>query len=327
MKKSALLLVLFSTFAFVVNAQNEIMLHLAPRLGSATFLLNTPFDHPSGSYQVKYTRFEYYVSEIKITHDGGQITPCPDLYLLVRPALDSMYSLGQMPGVQNVEAITFSVGVPDSMNHADPSVLPTNHPLAPQNPSMHWGWSAGYRFAALEGVAGTNFSQTFEIHALGDANYKTQTISTTAEQVAPDVKVIHLVADYSLALKSINVSGGLVVHGATGAAVTLLNNFKNVVFTAETSAVIDPSFTGEFIVSPNPTAKDIAPQVNYSLPTGNNYELTVTDLAGKIVVRQPLTAGENQSILLEKMPTAGLFFVHLWQNAHAVAVEKLVVLN
>lgn len=327
MKKFALLLVLFSTLAFVVNAQNEIMLHLAPRLGSAAFSLNTPFDHPGGSYQVKYTRFEYYVAEIKVTHDGGQVTPCPDVYLLVRPDLDSMYSLGQMPGVQDVEAITFSVGVPEPANHADPSLLPANHPLAPQNPSMHWGWAAGYRFAALEGVAGTNFSQTFEIHALGDANYKTQTISTTAEQVAPDAKVIHLIADYSLALKSVNVSGGLIVHGATGTAVTVLNNFKNVVFTAETSAVIDPSFTGAFTVSPNPTTKDVAPQVNFSLLAGNDYELTVTDLAGKIVVRQMLTAGENQSVILEKMPASGLFFVHLWQNASPVVVEKLVVLN
>jgi hypothetical protein len=91
--------------------------------------------------------------------------------------------------------------------------------------------------------------------------------------------------------------------------------------------VIDPSFTGSFTVSPNPTAKDIAPQVNFSLPAGSNYALTVTDLAGKVVVRQPLTAGENQSVLLEKMPTSGVFFVHLWQHARPVVVEKLVILN
>ncbi len=327
MKKFALLSALFSMFAFAAGAQNEIVLHLAPRLDLAAFSLNTAFDHPGGSYQVKYTRFEYYVSEIKITHDGGQITPCPDLYLLVRPALDSMYSLGQMPGVQNVEAITFSVGVPEAMNHADPTLLPANHPLAPQDPSMHWGWTAGYRFAAIEGEAGTNFSQTFEIHALGDANYKTQTISTAAEQVTADKKVIHLVADYSQALKNINVSGGLVVHSTSGVAVTLLNNFKNVVFTAQTSAVIDPSFAGEFSVSPNPTAKDVAPRVNFSLPAGNHYELTVTDMAGETVARLQIAAGENQTVLLEKMPAAGLFFVHLWQNTRPVAVEKLVILN
>ncbi len=326
MKKGFLLSILFASF-FAANAQNEVMLHLAPRLGSAVFSLDQTIDHPGGTYQMKYTRFEYYISEIKITHDGGQVTPCTGLTLLVRPAQDSMYRLGQMTGISSVEAITFSVGVPQAVNHLDPASYPPGDPLAPQNPEMQWGWSAGYRFAAIEGYAGTNLSQNFQVHALGDANYKTQTITTDAEQVAPDMKMIHLIADYSQAVKSINISGGLVVHGSSGAAVTLLNNFKNVVFKAETSsAVIDPAFAGAFSVAPNPV-RDAAPQVSFSLPTGNDYNLTVTDLTGKIVARQSLAAGENQSVLLEKMPTAGLFFVHLWQNGSPVAVEKLVVLN
>lgn len=327
MKKGFLLLILAVSFS-AANAQNEIMLHLAPRLGSAVFSLNQEIDHPGGTYKMKYTRFEYYISEIKITHDGGQVTPCTGLYLLVRPAQDSMYSLGQMPGITNVEAITFSVGVPQAVNHLDPAIYPADHPLAPKNPEMQWGWSAGYRFAAIEGYAGTNLSQNFQVHALGDANYKTQTIPTGAEQAAPDMKMIMLNADYQQAVKSINISGGLVVHGSTGAAVTLVNNFKDVVFTAMMmTSVFDPSFTGAFTVSPNPVAGFAAPQVNFTLPSGNDYALTVTDLTGKIVARQTLAAGENQSLLLEKMPSAGLFFVHLWQNGSPVAVEKLVVLN
>lgn len=326
MKKIVLLSMLLAT-VFTASAQNEVMLHLAPRLGTAVFSLDQTVNHPGGTYQMKYSRFEYYISEIKITHDGGQITPCTDLTLLVRPALDSMYSLGQMPGITNIEAITFSVGVPQALNHADPALQPAGSPLAPQIPEMHWGWSAGYRFAAIEGYAGTNLSQNFQIHALGDANYKTQTITTGAEQVAPDMKMIHLTADYQQTVKSINISGGLVVHGTSGAAVTLLNNFKNVVFKAETStAVITPSFTGAFSVAPNPV-RDAATAVNFSLPAGNDYALTVTDLTGKIIMQQPLVAGENQSLWLDKMPAAGLFFVHLWQNGRPLAVEKLVVLN
>lgn len=326
MKKSFLLSFLLAA-VFALNAQNEVMLHLAPRLGTAVFSLDQTVNHPGGTYQMKYSRFEYYISEIKITHDGGQVTPCTDLTLLVRPAQDSLYSLGQLPGVANVEAITFSVGVPQALNHADPALQPAGSPLAPQSPEMHWGWSAGYRFAAIEGYAGTNLSQNFQIHALGDANYKTQTIPTSAEQVAPDMKMIHLVADYTQAVKSINISGGLVVHGTTGAAVTLLNNFKNVVFKAESStSVIDPAFTGAFSLTPNPV-RDAAPTVNFSLPAGDGYVLTVTDLTGKTIARQPVTAGENQSLVLDKMPAAGLFFVHLWQNGSPLVVEKLVVLN
>lgn len=326
MKKSFLLLFLSISF-FAANAQNEIMLHLAPRLDSKVFSLNQTVNHPGGTYPMKFTRFEFYISEIKITHDGGQVTPCPNLYLLVRPAQDSMYSLGQMPGVVNVEAITFSVGVPQTVNHADPTAQPAGHPLAPQNPSMHWGWSAGYRFAALEGDAGANLAQHFEIHALGDANYKTQTITTKAEQSAPTTQVIHLNADYSQVVKAVNLSVGPIVHGSSGAAITVLNNFKSVVFTSQnSSAVIDPAFTGAFSIAPN-LVRDIAPTVNFSLPLGEEYGLTVTDLTGKIIIRKTLAAGENQSLVLEKIPMAGLFFVHLWQNGNPVAVEKLIVLN
>lgn len=326
MKKGSLLLLCFLSF-LAANAQNEIMLHLAPRLGNEVFSLDQAVNHPGGTYQMKFTRFEYYISEIKITHDGGVITPCTDLYLLVRPGQDSMYSLGQMPGINNVEAITFSVGVPEAVNHDDPTALPEGHPLAPQNPSMHWGWVSGYRFAAIEGDAGTNLAQHFEIHALGDANYKTLTITTPAEQVNPELKMVHLIADYAQAVKTVNLSTGPIVHGTTGTAVTVLNNFKNVVFSAATSsAVIDPAFNGAFALTPNPV-RNVAPLVNFSLPAGGTYMLTVTDLTGKVLTRQPLAGGENQSLLLEKIPVAGLYFVHLWHNDRPVAVEKLVVLN
>jgi hypothetical protein len=327
MKKNFLLLC-FSILAFAAQAQNEVMLHLSPRLGTAAFALNTVAPHPGGTYNLKYTRFEYYISEIKVTHDGGQIAPVTGMHLLVRPALDSMYSLGQMPGVNNVEAITFSVGVEQAMNHLDPTSFPAGHPLAPQNPDMQWGWTAGYRFAAIEGESGGNLDQHFEIHALGDANYKTQTISTNAEQVAADMKMIHLIADYTQAVKTVNLAIGPIVHGTSGAAVTVLNNFKSAVFTAQTSsAVIQPGFEGSFSVSPNPLTNHDVTQVMLSLPVGHDYLLQVTDLTGKLMLRQPLTGAENQTVALPNMPTAGLYFVHLMQDNQPIAVEKLIILD
>lgn len=326
MKKGFLLLFLSVSFC-AVQAQHELMLHLAPRLGSKAFSLEQAVSHPGGTYQMQFVRFEYYISEIKITHDGGQVTPCTGVYLLVRPAKDSMYSLGQMPNIAKVEAITFSVGVPEAMNHADPAVQPAGHALAPQNPSMHWGWASGYRFAAIEGKAGANLSQSFEIHALGDANYKTQTIRTGAEQVNPDRKMIHLVADYAQSVKSVNLSTGPIVHGASGSAVTVLNNFQNTVFRAETStAVVDPVFEGTFALTSNP-ARATVPTIQFSLPAGHDYALSVTDLTGRALIRQTLAAGDNQSLPLEAIPTTGVCFVHLWQNGRLVVTEKLVVLE
>lgn len=321
MKK--LLLSCFACIALwsVAQAQNHLELHLAAHLGAAPFALNTPVS--AGTYDYKITRLEYYISEIKVTHDGGQQTAMTGLYLLVRPAVDSMYNLGSYPEITNVESITFSVGVDQAHNHLDPASYAANDPLAPQNPAMQWGWTAGYRFVAIEGIAGANFANTFEIHALGDANYKTITLSTAAETHSNGDKTIHLIADYAKVLNTINVSAGLIVHASTGKAVTLMNNMKNVVFTAETSATIDPAFKGAFQLSPNPApaGKAVATMV---LPSGADYRLSLTDLTGRVVMHQAVTSG-SQSFSFENNLHAGVYFVHLWQNERPVVVEKLVI--
>ncbi|MBK7304311.1 MAG: hypothetical protein IPI90_13940 [Saprospiraceae bacterium] len=33
-------------------------------------------------------------------------------------------------------------------------LISVDSPLAFQDPSMHWGWTSGYRFIALEGMIG-----------------------------------------------------------------------------------------------------------------------------------------------------------------------------
>ncbi len=308
-------------FVLSAQAQSNIELHLAPRLGNAAFALNTAVS--AGSYQYKITRLEYYVSEITITHDGGLVTPMTDLYLLVRPAVDSMYDLGSHPDIVHVESITFSVGVDKPHNHLDPTLYPADHPLAPQNPAMQWGWAAGYRFVAIEGIAGTNFANAFEIHALGDANYKTVTLSTAAENHQNGDKTIHLIADYAQVIKNINVSGGLIVHGTSGAAVTVLNNMKNLVFSSETSAVIDPTFEGAFMVSPNPAPAGQA-VATMTLPAGSDYRIILSDMTGRVLLNQSVAA-ELQTMRVGENLDKGVYFVQLWQNDRPVATEKLII--
>lgn len=327
--KKLLHFILFSLiFNAYVSAQNEIRLHISPRLASAVFAIDSAFMHPGGAYPVKYTRFEYYVSGIIITHDGGQVTPLTGLHLLVRPVQDSVYSLGQMPDVNKVEAITFSVGVAPEYNHLDPTTWSPDNPLAPQNPEMHWGWVSGYRFAAIEGEAGPNLDQHFEIHSIGDANYFTQTIATVAVQADPDTKVIHLNADYSLAVKDIGLSLGLVKHGTTGTAVTLLANFRDVIFTAlVASHVVDPVFEGSFGLLANPVSSSESPELRFSLPSGHNFSVKLTDIAGKEIVNHQLESGESQALTLDILPVAGLYLASLYQDNRLVATEKLVVIR
>lgn len=320
MKNTFLFAALLACAGFL-NAQGNISLHLSQRLGDAPFALNAPVS--AGTYDYKITRMEYYISDIRITHDGGQETPMTDLYLLVHPAEDSVYFLGAHPGITSVEGITFSVGVDEDRNHADPALYPSGHPLAPQNPSMHWGWSSGYRFAALEGKAGANFANDFEIHALGDANYKQQSIATTAETDDAGEKTIYLVADYTQLFVNVDVSAGLIVHGSSGKAVILLNNMKNLVFkAAQSSGILNPEFKGRFAVLANPALAGEA-TLSMQLPEGYDYRVTLTDVTGRRLFEQTVAPSPNQLLRLDGTFGAGICFAHLWQNGRPVAVEQL----
>ena len=103
-------------------------------------------------------RLQYYISGFSITHDGGQVTEVEDLYVLVSLLNDSestMIDLGELT-FTTLESVNFNLGVDQEANHSDPSLYHPTHALYPKSPSMHWGWTSGYRFIALEGKSGPN---------------------------------------------------------------------------------------------------------------------------------------------------------------------------
>lgn len=77
-------------------------------------------------------------------------------------------------------SLTSNIGVPPSINHADPSKQPNDSPLNISNVgTMHWGWNPGYIFVKIEGKADTlndgqdNFDRTFNFHLGGDELLRT----------------------------------------------------------------------------------------------------------------------------------------------------------
>src|SRR5690606_31314969 len=100
------------------------------------------------------------------------------------------------------------------------------HPLGPKSPSMHWGWTAGYRFVAYEGSGGTNFSQTWQLHGLGNENY----FQVTADVDVVDeggVLMMDLNADYTRGVENIDLAAGTISHGTTSEAKTILENWRD----------------------------------------------------------------------------------------------------
>lgn len=322
MKKNFLLLA-FALIGFTARGQFQIAIHMKQLLGEQPFYYNTSTQLDS-AYFIKISRLQYYISEVKLIHDGGQVTPVTDVYFLVTPVKDSILELGTFT-IGDLEKIQFSIGVDQAHNHLDPASFPSSHPLSPKNPTMHWGWTAGYRFVAFEGNAGNNgvtFPNNYQIHTVDDTNYRTITLDVE-ETIDGDHMKIPIRADYMRLLDNINVAPGLISHASTGASKTLINNMRDHVFTgAQSNSFIEPGIEGNLIIFPNPARGQIT--LKYDFP--NRYDLTfqLIDLSGKVVFNQeiPKSSG-NENIQFNLLP--GIYIASIRQGNILLATENMLM--
>lgn len=301
-------------------AQTPVQLHINHQLGGGNFSFGQAAQNDLGN-DFNVMRLEYYISKISIKHDGGMNTTVPNHYILAdggQPVVDDLGSFN----ITNVESISFHIGVDTPLNHADPSLQPSGHPLAPKSPSMHWGWTAGYRFVAMEGKSGTSLNQTYEIHALGDQHYFETTVPATGVMKNGKL-VIALKADYTMALKGLNVSSGLIAHGDGTDEAKLLANFRDHVFSAGVPVSIANSNESKslFSIYPNPSASGLA-TMRFEQGAAN-ADIIVTDISGKTVLVTGKTEGSSAVQL--KLDKPGLYFVHTkFANGHST-VDKLLM--
>ena len=266
-----------------MQAQTNINLKINHLLKDKSFAFNqTAQNDLNNNFNVK--RLEYYISGISLIHDGGKVTNAKDVYILVDAGKNELFSLGTMD-VTNVEAINFAIGVSPNVNNADPSAWPNGHALAPKSPSMHWGWSAGYRFVALEGKSGKDVNFTFEIHALGNKNYFKQSIPTNAT-IDNNEMTITLNADYTQSIKGIDVSSGLITHGEDDEAAYSLRNFQMNVFTSldgkgNTLSVDNFKKPLQLNVYPNPNSGYF--NIDLGHISINNASYEILDITGKLI--------------------------------------------
>jgi hypothetical protein len=262
-----------------VQGQNNINLHIRHLLEGAPFKLEQPAKNNLG-HSFMLTRMEYYLGGISIEHDGGKMTTIDSFWHLVNAENESVIQLGEFP-IEKVEKIYFHVGVDSLFNHRDPTLYPDNHPLALKEPSMHWGWTSGYRFLALEGWAGDQYNQLLQIHSLGDINYFKTSVKVT-ETGRDGIINLRLDADYVHVLKDLSIKLGMIFHGENNAARRALQNMRDNVFkpSAAVSAVINETSKGNYFIYPNPASEgEVFIHSGNTLP---DQIMTVSDESGLI---------------------------------------------
>lgn len=315
--KYSLLAILLS--ASSLWAQKNVVLTIQHKLGTQAFSFEQSGTNNLGQ-QAKFSRVEYYLSRFSLIHDGGQITEVDNtVYILANADSPVNVSLGNY-AVNQIEAIRFHVGVDAPTNTSDPTVWPAGHPLALKTPSMHWGWSSGYRFIALEGWSGTSLTVPFEMHGLWDANYFEQTVNVVPAE-GDQTSYINLEADYLEALRDINIASGPIDHGVNATDLTALQNFRDHVFrnASEAPSALNLTAAAPYQIVPQP-ATDAIQLVAESFPSGS-HAIRMFDATGKSVLLAPVNPSSPVSIA--NLP-AGWYWVEVLRDAQVVHRQRLI---
>ncbi|MFN3195960.1 MAG: MbnP family protein [Chlorobiota bacterium] len=179
---TTLLLITSLTYAAEVN------LNINYNVDGVPFELDKEYVNKDG-IKYKISRFQYYMCEFQL--DDTQLD---GTYILANASMPS-YPLGNI-NVSSIDNINISFGVEEEENIGkDPNRYSMFHPLAPKNPSMHWGWSAGYRFWAIEGFSDPDgdgeYDKSFQFHILGDESFRTLSlpVNSTEENGTIDINL------------------------------------------------------------------------------------------------------------------------------------------
>ena len=284
------------------QSQTTVALRIDHKVGQSEVGSPLTVVTPSGE-SVDIDRLEYYLSMFTLVHDGGQETPIPMAHVLADGFTDELHPLGSVSGVQNVESLKFHVGIDPDNNHADPASWPADHPLAPQVPSMHWGWAAGYRFVALEGGTADG---TLEIHALGDDNHFPGETEVAAF-VENGVLVLDVEADVLGFFHLLTVGSGLINHGEDEEAVLVCNNLADRVFRVPGAADVGVLDGAVLDIALVPIEQGAELSFGAPCPAGTRVELL--DILGRTVQWWDVAQGLERLRLTDVRPGAFLISV------------------
>ena len=288
MKRSISILIFLLINSLVFGQSKEVSIHLNHKYNGGDFNYDNTYV-VDGNTPIKFDRLEYYLHINSLINDNGETTNLSDKYLLVNPS-QNHYNIGSYE-ISNISTLLLNIGVAPEINHNDPSLWDASHPLAPQIPSMHWGWAAGYIFVALEGMIDKNQDEIFETviqyHPVDDSYYSEIIITDAVVETDTSIE-FYLNVNYNKLIQNIGTNEGGVYHGLHDENQLLINNFiYNNVFTVPENLNLKeiPISNTAF---PNPFSNTIQLNLN------ENSIVKVHNSLGILVDEYKLDKGQQQ---------------------------------
>ena len=289
--KKILSLTFVILFNYIIKGQNKEVAVVINHLYDGEVL---NFDNTyivGDNIPIRFDRIEYYIHLNSLISNQNIATDLIDKYILVN-ANQNNYNIGDIELLDDdLISLNFNIGVEYNLNHADPSLQDSSHPLAPQFPSMHWGWAAGYRFAALEGMIDKNqdsvMETVFQYHPVDDSYYS-DTITCNGIIENENNVTIFINANYNKLIENIGTDEGGVYHGIHEENGLLMDNFtRNNVFTVPENLNLKETYVSN-TVFPNPFSNTIQLNLN------ENSIVKVYNSLGLIVDEFKFDKGQQQ---------------------------------
>jgi len=286
-------------------SQKNIFLDISPMFQNSSLQMNVNYNAWNGK-TFKLDHFDYYLSNVQLTYDGGQ-TVLIDSVFLVEPQSHTLL-LGNF-NLSQIEKINFMVGVPKPRNlqsgsqAIDISLYPENHPLSFQSPTMYWGWQFGYMHMIIGGYADDNgdgsLESYFELHNLGNDNQQSVQMNNVIQTNVTSEQInVNINCQVDRWINNIPISTIGIMHDDIGFNKTILENvITETVFIQPANAGIESLNSNSKIYFQNQsngitiTWKEIK----------NLNQILVSDLNGRLIknVNSNLENGDLQLELIE----------------------------
>jgi len=129
---------------------------------------NKVFYSKGSSEEIMFTNWSTILSEVSLVREDGSRELLGDGYLWVDFKSGRVsFDYDQTLPAGSYKALHVKLGLTQEVNHGDPTQWPAGHPLNGFVSGLHWGWSGGYIFQAIDGMwrnAGATTTSGFSFH-------------------------------------------------------------------------------------------------------------------------------------------------------------------
>mgnify|MGYP000114641259 CR=1 FL=1 len=319
-------------------AQNRtVKLMIDHSLDTETYVQEHEFDTWDGK-KAYFEDVMYYIHDLQmITSNGDTIGDLGDHYFIDANFVETEFGSFD---ADSVEKIMFKWGVSAAKNHLDPAAYAASHPLAPKNPSMHWGWTSGYRFLRADGQFDNTGDDVpnlaFQYHMVGDEFVEPIEVDAVSEINSNDELEVWVTAYYDRLIDGVDLIANPTVHGSSTPIPDVRDNLNDApvfdVFdgvapvdtTGDTASGVGVLNASQLVtVYPNPSVNGVFTLTFDASMSGTVESIEVLDLMGREISSQTVFVEEVNSV---EIASPGMYLLRVvGANQEDIAVKRVVV--